>query len=77
MGREKWIERGFDDKHVVHMERLKSQVLAHNKHIILQVGNPIALIESENTEKAATMGDDHFNGLASSVYLCRESNIVD
>ena len=76
MGREKWIERGFDDKNVVHMERLKSQVLAHNKHIILQVGNPIALIESENTEKAATMRDDHFNGLDSSVYLCRESKIM-
>ena len=58
------------------MERLKSQVLAQNKKNMLQVGTPIALVESENTEKATTMRDAHCNGLYSSVYLCKESKIM-
>ena len=46
------------------------EVILHNHKKIIEVGNPIALVEAENTGRGKSMRDDNFGGLASKLFLC-------
>ena len=40
------------------------------------MGNPIALVESENTGRGSSLSEDNFNGLASSMHVCVGAKVV-
>ena len=40
------------------------------------MGNPIVLVEGKNIGRAASLSDDTFNGLASSMYICIGAKVV-
>ena len=58
------------------MHTRNKDVLAHNDRRILSVGNPIALVESENTGRGSSLSEDNFNGLASSMHACVDAKVV-
>ena len=42
----------------------------------MEVGNPIALVEAENTGSGKSMRDDNFRGLASKLFLCIGAKVL-
>ena len=76
MGHDQWIEKGFEDNETINIYTRNKDVLAHNNRKILSVGNPIALVESENTGRGSSLSEDNFNGLASSMYVCVGAKVV-
>ena len=64
-----WENRDFNDADVVHLYTNNKDVLTHNNRNIVKVGNPIALVESENIGNAKSMNNENFGNLSSSIYL--------
>jgi hypothetical protein len=42
----------------------------------MDISNPIALIEAENTGRGKSMKEDNFRGLAAKLYLCIRSKVL-
>ena len=76
MGHNEWIEKGFEDNDTISIYTTNREVLVHNNWKIVQVRNPIALVEGKNTGRATSLSDDTFNGLASSMYICAGAKVV-
>ena len=73
---DQWIEKGFEDNGMTNMRTRNKDILVHNNRKILSAGNPIALVESENTGRASNLSEDNFKGLPHSLYLCVGSKVV-
>ena len=52
------------------------EVQDHNNMKIQRVGNPIILVEADNTGRARMMREDNFGRLSSSMYLCVGVKVV-
>ena len=76
MGHEKWKEKGFENDNVIHIFNTNKEVLAHNNKKLLNLRNKIALIECINTGNGASMNDDKFGGLHSTMFLCVGAKVV-
>ena len=76
IGHAGWVNKGFEEDNVIHLFTNNREVEQHNNMKIKKVGNPIALIESENTGRARTMKEDNFGGLKANMYLCVGANVV-
>ena len=76
MGVASWELRSFDDVGVAHLRTNNEEVLNHNNKNILKAGNPITLVESENTGNAKSMNDKNFGNLVSSIYFCVSAKVA-
>ena len=55
---------------------VNKEVSSHNHRKIIDIGNPIVLIEVENTGKSNSMREDDFRGLVVKLYLCLRSKVL-
>ena len=76
MGHEKQKEKRFENDDVIHIFNTNKEVLAHNNKKLLNLRNKIALIECVNTGNGASMNDDKFGGLHSTMFLCVGAKVV-
>jgi hypothetical protein len=76
IGHAGWVSRGFEGNDVIHLYTTNKEVSSHNHKKIMDVGNPIALIEVEHTGKGKSMKDEAFGGLTAKLYLCVGSKVL-
>ena len=76
MGYQKCIEKGFEDDDVMHIYTKNKELQAYNNRKILNIRNPIALIESENIGRASSISNEQFNSLSLSMYLYVGAKVV-
>lgn len=70
-----WINRGFKNNNAMYLYITSKEVTIDNHEKIIEVGNLIALIETENTRRSKTVREDNFRGLQSKLCLCIEEKI--
>ena len=70
------LKKGFEDNEIINIFTANWEVLVHSNCEILNIGDPIALVESENTRKGSLLSEDNFNSLSSSVCTCVDSKVM-
>ena len=60
LSKDEQIKIGFKDNEVIHLYISNKKVQEHNNKKIMDVGNPIVLVQAKNTSRAKSMNDNNF-----------------